>query len=477
MKRSYFIFTIIALCAQIQLNAQYHIQVQMDGLSDSTIYLGNYYGDKQYAKDTAVLDAKGKAVFQGKEALPGGLYFVLLPGNVIFEVIIDQEQQFALKAKYSTKPDELNASVESKGSKDMDLYLDYQHFMNDKGKLAIDLRKRLKTTTNASAQKAIKDSLELLHQEVKNQWAKIHSEAPESLLSSILTINKDIEVPDSPLDENGKEIDPQYQYKYYKQHYFDYLNFSDERLLYTQFYHPKVERYFDQLVVPAPDSIIKEIKYVLDKSEANTEVFKYTLSMLFNKYNNSNIMGMDKVFVYLAENYYLNGKADWTEKEWLDKVKKRVKEIKPNILGLKGADIQYYSPEDEFSTLYMLNADYTILIFYEPGCGHCKKAITALKPLAEKFWNKGVEVLAIYTQVDKEEWINFIQERELESWNHGWDPYNQSNFRHNYDVQATPTIYLLDKDKKIVAKKLDVETLELVLNDKFGIKNPDTADK
>ena len=450
------------------LSAQhYKINVHIDNLEDSTIFLGYYYGDKQYAKDTITLNNKGNGVFQGNDTLESGVYFILVPGNMFFELIIDTDQRFSISTSYGSDAGVLTKSLSSKGSADMDLYINYQQFMAQKGELALGLRKKLKNTTDKDAKKQITDSLELLHNEVKVKWQYIEDNHPNSLLSSILLCNKEIEIPEPPKNENGDILDANFQYNYYKNHYFDYVNFSDKRLLRTQFFHPKVDRYFEKLIVPAPDTIINESKWLLEKASANEDVFKYTLQMLFNKYNNSNIMGMDKVFVFYAETYYLNGKAEWADSTWLKKVEKRVIEIKPNLIGNKAPEMRLLSPNDDFISLHSINAEYTILFFYEPSCGHCKKTAPILKKLSDKYWEKGVEVLAIYTQHEKENWVKFIENQNLDNWINAWDPYNQSHFRQNYDVKSTPSIYLLDKNKNIIGKRIDVETVEKILEDRL----------
>jgi thiol-disulfide isomerase/thioredoxin len=453
----------------IKLFAQeYKINVHIENIKDTNVYLGYYFGNKQYAFDTTYVDNEGNGIFKG-DSLPAGLYFILTPKNDFFEIIIDKDKSFSVSTKYEGDARSLTQNLVSKGSKDMDIYINYQNFMMHQSKIAITLRNELKNADD-DRNVEIKDSLKLLQKEVETKWNEIIEKYPQSLLTSILLCNKDIEVPAPPKDGNGNIIDSSFQYKYYKKHYFDYVNFSDVRLLRTQFYYPKIMRYFDKVIIPAPDTIIKECKMVLDKASANEEVFKYTLQMLFNKYNNSNIMGMDKVFVFFAENYYLNGKATWADSTWLEKVKKRAYDLKPNLLGNKAADIKLLSPNDEFISLYLINAEYTILFFYEPECGHCKKATPKLKALSDKYWGKGVEVLGIYIQYDKEKWLKFIESQHLENWINGWDPYNQSNFRHNYDVTATPTIYLLDKDKKIIGKRIDTETIDKILEDEFKKK-------
>lgn len=471
MKRILIIIQILTLASIKCLYSQnYNIDVHIKNLEDSTVYLGYYYGDKQYAKDTLLLDKNGKGTFSGSDTLKGGLYFVLVPGNMFFEIVIDNDHEFSLETSFDGDAQNLSKKLSSKSSDDMDIYLNYQKFMNIRGETALSLRNRLKTANNEKNKTIIKDSLELLHNEVKQKWNEVENNHKNSLLAAILRINKEIEVPEPPRDENGNITDSSFQYRYYKQHYFDHIDFSDERLLRTQFYHPKVDRYFEKMIIPAPDSVIKECKMVLDKASANKEVFKYTLQMLFNKYNNSNIMGMDKVFVFFAETYYLNGKAPWADKEWLEKVEKRVKDIKPNLIGNKAQEIRLVSPDDQFISMHMINAEFTVLFFFEPGCGHCKKATPKMKALGDKYWEKGVEILGIYTQFEKDEWLQYIEEQELNNWIHGWDPYNQSNYRHYYDIKATPAIYLLDKNKNIIGKRIDTETLEKILEDEYKQK-------
>ena len=72
---------------------------------------------------------------------------------------------------------------------------------------------------------------------------------------------------------------------------------------------------------------------------------------------------------------------------------------------------------------------------------------------------------------DKKEWGDFIEKQGLENWINAWDPYNQSGFRLFYDIRSTPSIYLLDRGKKIIAKRIDVETLEKVLEDEYARKD------
>ena len=464
-------FFAVVGCNFAKADGGYNIKVHIDGLADSTVYLGYYFGDKQYVKDTLKLDKKANGIFKGTKPLEGGIYFVLVPGNTIFELMIDKEQDFSVSTKFTGDPADLTKYLKSEGSAEIGMYVDYQQFMISQNGKATNLRKRSPKAT-PDEKKIINDSLALLYEEVKARWADIEDNHHESLLAAVLRINKDIDIPDFPRDSDGNVLDSAFQYKFYKKHFFDNVDFQDARLLRTQFYQPKLVRYFDKMILQAPDTIIKESRDIIGRTEGCDEMFRFTLQTIFNKYNNSNIMGMDKVLVFFGDNYYLKeGKTPWVDSAWVEKLRERVEELRYNQVGNQAIELHLYTYDDKPVTISGINAEYTVLFFFEPSCGHCKKATPKMKALADKFWERGVEVMGIYTQTDKEEWGKFIESQGLENWVNAWDPYNQSGFRLFYDIRSTPSIYLLDRGKKIIAKRIDVETLEKVLEDEYARKD------
>ena len=384
--------------------------------------------------------------------------------------MVDSEQDFSVSTKYTGDPADLTKYLKSEGSAEVGMYVDYQQFMIKQNGLASALRKRL-PKAQPDEKKMINDSLALLYEEVKTRWADIENNHQKSLLAAVLRINKDIDIPDFPRDADGNVLDSAFQYKFYKKHFFDNVDFQDARMLRTQFFQPKIDRYFEKMILQAPDTIIKESKMLLDKAEGCDEVFRFLLQTIFNKYNSSDIMGTDKVLVFFGDTYYLNGRATWADSTWLEKLRERVEELRYNQVGNQAVELKLYTYNDEPVTISGVNAEYTVLFFFEPSCGHCKKATPKMKALADKFWERGVEVMGIYTQTDKKEWGDFIESQGLDNWINAWDPYNQSGFRLFYDIRSTPSIYLLDRGKKIIAKRIDVETLEKVLEDEYARKD------
>jgi thiol-disulfide isomerase/thioredoxin len=247
-------------------------------------------------------------------------------------------------------------------------------------------------------------------------------------------------------------------YNYNKDHFFDNIDLTDERLIRTPILYSKLDVFFKNVVIQAPDSINREIDRIISKCQSSYKVFQFVSVFLFNHFRTSEIMGHDAVMVKLADDIYLSGKADWVTKEFKDDLRKQVDLIRPNLIGKKAQNLVMDSYKGIFVSLYDIEKEFTILYFWEPDCGHCKEATPKLKTYYEKAKNENIEVFAVCTTADKEKWSKYIEENKL-TWINGWDPKRGSHFDYYFNVQSTPMVYILDKDKKIIAKKLAVENI------------------
>jgi thiol-disulfide isomerase/thioredoxin len=184
-------------------------------------------------------------------------------------------------------------------------------------------------------------------------------------------------------------------------------------------------------------------------------MFQYVAVWLLNRYAKSEIMGHDAVVVHLADSVYLAGKAQWVSAEYLSDLEKRVERLRPNLIGKKAAEMVMNSFAGHYVSLYDVKADFTIVYFWEPDCGHCKEATPVLKTYYDENRGKGIEVFAVCTQQDREKWEKYIADHGL-SWINGWDPQRLSRFDYFYNVESTPLVYILDRNKRIIAKRLAV---------------------
>lgn len=443
---------LILFAATAQAQNGYTIQVKIKNTVDTVAYLGYPYGDKKYVQDTARVQKGNIFTFHKKDTLETGIYFVYTPNNIYFEIIADNQEIYL-----ETDTTDLVKNLKVKGSQGTQLFRDFQLFMKNSQQEAGAISEKMKA--DKANEEQYREQLRALDKKVKDYRQQLIENNSDLFVAKLIKATVDIEVPEGPKDSEGNELDPTFRYQYYKSHFFDNVDFSEPGMLRTPIFHQKITEYLDKLTYKHPDSIVKAAHFIIEKARANKEVFRYCVVSISNKYETSNIMGMDAVFVDLAQKYYLTGQAYWADDDLVEKIGKRVRELKP-LIGDKAPEIIALDVDENPVSMYAIDADYVVLYFYDPDCGHCKKETPKLQKLYEtKLLDMGVEVFAASTNTDMEKWEKFIDDHNLTFINVA-DPYTQSNFRADYYVDRTPKLFVVDRNKKIIAKRLEIDQLE-----------------
>ncbi len=465
MKNALICLIIIAFtsCANGQPQKGFKVGVSISGIQDSTIYLAYHLGDKQYVTDTIKLDSKGSGVFFGPESLPQGIYLIVLPGKQYFEVLMGEDQDFSLSCSIS----DYFHTLEFRGSDENSAFVAYQRKWVELQQKANTLVKRIQSN------KQNQDSVRILTEAQKAQEAvmktylrKVISDNKGSLLSVLVKAMLPVDVPvitAPPGSRNPDSVKWVMSYLYNKNHFFDNTDLTDERLIRTPILQARLNSFFTTALIQAPDTINREIDKLIAKVQGNPKIFQFVSVFLFNHFSKSEVMGHDAVMVKLADDIYLSGKATWVSQEFKDDLRKQVELIRPNLIGKKAVDLVMDSYNGRFVSLYDVDKEFTILYFWEPDCSHCKEATPKLKAYYEKARNEGVEVFAVCTTADRAKWEKYIQDNNI-TWINGWDPERRSNFGAYYNVQSTPLVYILDRNKTIIAKKLSVDDIPLFIS-------------
>ena len=451
----------------------YNIKLTVPKMANKNVILANYFEGKVYAVDTARLNATGNGAFiNPNKKLARGMYMLLFSPSNYFDLIIGNQQNFSIQS------DTLNIleTIHFQGSPENQAFLEFQKFMTSQNqktrKLGVQLEKE-PNKNSPEVRKKYTDQFNQADREVRAYIANICKQYPGTALATFANFTLSPDIPDFSKDvpEGTKDRELEIRkkgYFYNKAHYWDYTNFKDSTLVRTPNFKNKLDDYFNNMILMHPDTVFKESVAIIEKSRNCNAMFRYLVSYCFNFTLESKIMGMDAAFVYLAKKYYLTGEANWINKETREKIEREVILTQYNLIGMKAQELKLPTLDGEWVSLYETEAPFTLLLFWESDCGHCKKQVPQVKTqLLDKFKPYGFKVFAVHTQNEKDKWEKFITEYDLFDFINCWDPHNQTNFKIYYHIESTPMFYLLDKNKKIIAKKLDIEQMADMLTREY----------
>jgi thiol-disulfide isomerase/thioredoxin len=448
----------LVISAFSQSNNNYEISVSVSGLRDSSIFLAYHFGDKQYVTDTTILDTRGNGVFSGKEKLSQGIYMIVLPGKKYFELLISDDGNFSVSCSYN---DYFN-TLKFTGSDENNAFVAYQKKWGSLQQRSSSNLKRLQSNKgNQDSVRVLNEKQRILEAEMKSYLRRISDENKNNLLGILVKSLIPIDIPEFKIEAgtlNPDSVRWVRRYNYNKDHFFDNIDLKDDRLIRTPILQARLDAFFSNVVIQSADSINKEIDKIIKKCESNPLMFQFISVYLFNHFRESEIMGHDAVLVKIADDIYLSGKADWVTSDFKKDLQKQVELLRHNLIGMKAENLVMDSYKGIFVALYDIEKEFTILYFWEPNCGFCKEYTPKLRDYYLKARNEGVEIFAVCTISDKTAWTKYIEENNL-IWINGWDPDRNSHFDYYYNVQTTPMVYILDKNKKIIAKKISVDDI------------------
>ena len=470
MTRKLLFFTtlFVGLIAQAQQTG-YEIKVTLKPFQGQYVYLGHYFGKTYPIIDSVKLDANSQGVFKGDKALPGGIYLIGYPNKSgFFEILVDKQQHFSIIADTAT----LAQTIGFENSPDNIAFLNYQQTMRDLGSRVRSLQERLKQGDADSMQ--LRRELISVDRQMNDYRLDLINNQGNTLLGTLMKAMREPELPESLRKPANKE-DSLAAFRYYKEHYFEGVNFWDGRLAYTPFFEERVERYFKQLVSFDGDSVIREIDNMMAYAQINPEMTRLLLVKFLNRYLQQQYMWEDAVLVHLYEKYISNKTYPWLEEKGRKMIQDRAYSLMANILKSPAAEVELPDSTGKMRALYDLKTAYTLLVFWDPTCGHCKETLPRIDSIYKAKWSKqniGIYAIAKETEGDLKMWTDFIQQNQLVGWTHVYYSKKTEKQRIDsgipgysqlFDVQTFPTLYLLDREKKIIAKKLTFQQMDDIL--------------
>lgn len=456
-----YIFVFLIFISSIAFGQGHKIQIKLDSLANQQIFLAHYYISNIYIDDTLQLDAAGTGIVSGDTLLPEGLYKIYLDEHHHFDFLLGSDQEFTIS---NTTFKAENAKIT--GAPETEEFIKYIGFLSDLKLQGAEIQQQLKTA-DETEKPELQQKLSGLTPKLHNYWKMVSAKYPNTFLAQFLMSDYVPALDESTLSEEVRQNESlllSARFYYQRLHFWDNFDYRDERFLYTPLLKPKMETWFSKVLFQSYDSVKPYVYKFIEEVKPSKRIFQFATSFFLNSSINSNIMGMDALFVDLAKSYYLNGEAFWASAESLKTIRENVQFIEPNLIGKIAPDLTLESYDGEYFNLHKINKKRTVLIIYEPNCSHCKVFVPEFyNDVYLKYKDKGLEVYAIYSMDDKEEWGDFLDKHQLWNWINVWDKDHLSGFKISYDARTTPAVYFLDENKKILAKKFTVKQMDQIL--------------
>lgn len=449
----------------------YQLDFRIKELKDTTVLLGYYYGESTFVRDTARSDKDGKFSFTGPKRLERGIYFLVLNKTKLFDpgFVVGQDQHFQME---TSAPDYIR-NMKVAGDEDNKLFFENMIFNGERHKEAEPFMKILRDSTLSEAQKKdAREGFTGVDKKVQAYQVELVKKYPQTITAKLVNANRRVEVPEPPKRADGS-IDSLFQYRYYKKHFFDNFDITDDALirLPSPAYQEKVAEYLDKLVVQTPDSLMAAIDDLAKRVKVNQETYKYLVYSCVYKYQRPSIMGLDEVFVRIYDKYYASGEMDfWVNATMKKSMKDYADKLRHSLLGKTGANLVMQDQYFQKRSLYDVRKKYSLIYFFDPDCGHCKEETPRLvdfyKSQKDKF---NLEVFAVSLDTSMVKMRDYIRNMKM-TWItvNGPRSYQGSLFD-SYYADTTPMLYILDDKKKIIAKGLPAERVEefLINYEKF----------
>lgn len=446
----------------------YEISVSIKPLQNQTVFLGYYFGSEYPIVDTIVLNENSEGTFSGPAKLDGGMYMLFTPDQSVFiDMLVDKEQHFSINA--SIMDGEI-ASVDFNNSPENSLLNAYKSFMFEKQLQIEAFQQQLEYAENSTDSSDLIHKLSQIDKDVQEYRNTIIRDHPNTFFSTLLNVIWEPEAPPE-FSKTGNSKDSVAAAQYIKRHYWDKVNFWDDRIARTPFFESKLDRYFFEILDNKSDSVIKYTDLILSYASASPAMTRFVLSKLVNGTMTHYYKWDDAVFIHLFEKYISGKKYDWLNDDEVNAITERAYYAMGNFVGTPAPDILLPDPANKKLSLYDLKGEFTLLCFWDPTCSHCLETLPRLDSIYNSTLKKsGVSIFSVAMETDgtKEDWLNFMRTGNIPDWSNVYNSIEETgersasgkeSYTQLYDVWFYPTFFLLNKEKKFIAKKLTYEKM------------------
>jgi len=433
---------------------QYTIQIQVDSMQTSRAYLYEFIGDMTgKIVDSVHTSSPGQVNFSLPSDAHPGMYRVVMGPRTWLDFIFNKEN-IILYTNFTAPVDSLKV-ISSEENILWNGYMNYFLILNRKQ----EHLSRLLSVYNPS---------ESFYQVLANELAGIRQTDPETVSRQIIQnhpnsyVARFLKIEQSPKVPVGLSIEE--ERGYVLEHFFEGVNFNDSTLMYSPPLISRVKSYFGLYQQAFPPNEVEEamisgLNRLLSQAAVNDAMYAFLLEKLAQIFERSEF---ETFFAYFTENFLLD--ASCKDESRNRELAETLAAIQKTALGNKAPEIILPLSSGPI-ILSEMKQPVLMVLFWASWCQHCTEMLPGIKKIYDQYKSRGFEIVAISLDTDSNEYQKII-ERDHYSWINyselkGWD----CSIAYDYGIRATPTMILLDQNKRIIGKPRNPEHLRQMISE------------
>ncbi len=455
---SILLILLFLICTNCAFGAQTNLTIKgnitnIPHTSSNLIHLYSYYGSELSEIDSASVNKQGDFKLEIKDTLQQGLYKIGLDQTNAANIVLSGENEMVIKADYGQlKADRITVTNSRENEAYSVLLNEWKRLANRMNGLSIE-GSQVSVVDPFYVRKSndIENKMRLVIEEHNVNLLYIKESYPDTFISEVL-INLSFltQLTDHPDLKDSYDNERAFMHDYF----FEFIDFDDERIIYTPFLQRKYVAYLDKYTHHTPEGFKDSVDLMLGKAEANSAVREFTLEYLIDTFNNK---GLSKLADYVVDNY-----IDGCSKPLTERTVEKIADIKRLRVGQIAPDIVSKDTDGKTIALSaLIGKDVLMVYFWASWCEGCEAENPNIVRLYNKFKERGLDIYAVALDKNKTEWLKAVEKHKF-AWTNVSDLREwESEAVKAYNVNKTPTIYLLNKEGRIMAKNLRGRELEI----------------
>ncbi len=427
------------------LQSGHEITVRIRNCKDTLFYLKHFSAGEISYDDTARMDMEGKIIFTGTEKLEEGLYCVYSDHIYnYFDFFITEKQELTVGLDNSNRIGSLTTSDSSVNKTYFKVLAALKADLARKSDIRSDSLQFLLAKSDFS------DPAERL---ILKGVCNTGSIGEKYIAACIPPAVYQRYFLSGTIKPYGDPV------RSFLDHYFDNLDFSDYRLVNTPIITKRIDEFIDTITAMPGLRLQPEVDRLIILTSVNKKMQEFVTWHMLSRFGMYYFLpGYDAVYVHIISDFLANGRIAWYYPEVRERELGQAKKLENLLAGKIGPDLEIPDSAGTFHELYSIQAKYTLLLFWASTCSHCRDEMPAISKFYLDFHKAyDLEIYGVSTDTSVSRWKSYIRRHQLP-----WiNVYGRKNIRGSYhqlyNIQSTPSLFLLDEKKTILAKYLKPE--------------------